>query len=343
MEKLQKIIHIDMDMFYAAVEMRDNPRLAKVPIVVGGPRGVVLTANYLARPYGIHSGMPCFKAKEKYPKIVFVKPRSHAYKEASQKLHEIFQRYVGPEKIESVSLDEAYLDVTDHDMRATQIAVKISQLVASELHLTCSAGVSANKMVAKIASDFKKPSGITVVQPHEILSFMEPLSLRKIPGIGKASEVKLKEKGYVTCRDVRSKKIYELIEEFGTRYGKWLFKKVRGVDRSIVGARRGVRKSIGRERTIGNGVHTVDHLKNLLQDINQKVVVSLHKKNLKARTVTLKMKYHYDKQITRSHSFSEAHDTAEKFLTSLYDLLLKTDAGKSNVRLVGVSFSNFES
>ena len=342
MEKLRKIIHIDMDMFYAAVEIRDNPKLANTPIVVGGPRGVVLTANYLARPYGIHSGMPCFKAKEKYPNIVFVKPRRHAYQEASQKIHEIFRRFVEPEKIESVSLDEAYLDVTDHQMRATQIAIQISQMVASELHLTCSAGVSSNKMVAKIASDFKKPSGITVVQPHEVLSFMEPLPLRKIPGIGKVSEEKLKKKGYLTCHQIRQKNLYELVEEFGKRYGKWLFKKVRGIDRGVVG-KRGVRKSIGKERTIGNGVHSLDHLKDLLIELNEKVVLSLRKKNLKARTVTLKVKYHYDKQITRSVSFEEAHDTKAKFLDSIFDLLSKTEAGKSNVRLVGVSYSNLQS
>ena len=154
-------------------------------------------------------------------------------------------------------------------MRATQIAVEISKAVASELHLTCSAGVSTNKMVAKIASDFKKPSGITVVQPHEVLSFMEPLPLRKIPGFGKVSEERLKNKGYKNCKQIRQRTLYELIEEFGSRYGKWLFKKVRGVDRGVVGGRRGQRKSIGRERTIGNGVHSLDHLKGLLVDINK--------------------------------------------------------------------------
>lgn len=336
----RKIIHIDMDAFYAAVEARDQPRLAEVPLIVGGERGVVLTANYLARQYGVRSGMPCFIAKEKCASLVFVKPRFEAYKEVSQTMHQILRKYVDDRYVEGLSLDEAYLDVTNAPTYAVKIAQSICLDIYNETQLTCSAGVSVNKMLAKIASDYRKPNSITVVQPHQVREFMAHLPLRKIPGIGRASEQKLSQHNLNACCDVWQWSLYRLVEVFGLRYGKWLFKKTRGIDLARVGGRRGVRKSVGKERTIGNGVHSFTKLQGILNSLTAKLSHFLTDKSLKARTITLKLKYRYDEQITRSHTFDSPLNNEDIFKQELRNLLLKTEAGKSNVRLVGVSLSN---
>ena len=340
----QKIIHLDMDAFYASVETRDDPRLANVPLIVGGKKGVVLTANYLARPFGIHSGMPSFQAKEKCPHITFVRPRYEAYKEASNQIHQVFRKYVDESKIESISLDEAYLDVSECDEYATKIAQKIRKEIFEQTRLTCSAGVSTNKMVAKIASDYQKPNAITVVQPHQITDFMRELPLRKIPGIGKVSEAKLSRKGFFICQDIWDVSLNQLIQIFGLRYAKWLFKRTRGIHRGKVGERRDIpRKSIGRERTIGNGVHGLDRLKAELKKLVDRVCDDLAKKSLIGRTITLKLKYDYKTRITRSKTLDQACNQKDAVLKVIYSLLEKTQAGQTSVRLIGLSVSNLSS
>ncbi len=333
-----------MDAFYAAVEIRDDPRLAHVPLVVGGNKGVVLTANYLARPYGVHSGMPSFQAREKCPQLTFVRPRYEAYKEASRQIHQVFRRYVPDSKIESIALDEAYLDVTDCEQYATKIAQQIRKDIYEATQLTCSAGVSSNKMVAKIASDFQKPNAITVVQPHQILDFMQELPLRKIPGVGKVSEAKLNQKGFFICQDIREVSLNQLIGLFGVRYAKWLFKRSRGLDREKVGERRDqMRKSIGREKTIGNGLHGIDYLKSQLNILVEKVWDDLDKKSLQGKTITLKLKYDYQTRITRSKTLDHNFKQKEKVVEVIYSLLDKTKAGQTSVRLIGLSMSKLSS
>ena len=251
---INKIIHVDMDAFYASIEIRDQPNLAHQPVAVGGRRGVVLTANYEARRFGIHSGMPGFKASERCPHLIFIKPRFEAYKEASQKAREIYEEYT--DIIAPRSLDEAYLDVTDHELYAVQIATQIREKVKKHIGITCSAGVSVNMMLAKIASDFRKPDGMTVILPEQIEEFMRPLPLRKIPGIGAATEARLAKKGLHTCQDIWNTDPIQLKLQLGPRMAGWISRRSRG-EGSVQVSYRGERKSYGSQRSIGSRHHPI--------------------------------------------------------------------------------------
>ena len=293
-----KIIHIDMDAFYASVEIRDNPSLAQRPMVVGGEaRGVVLTANYEARRYGIHSAMPCFMARERCPALVFVKPRYEAYKEASQAMREIFLRYT--DILEPLSLDEAFLDVSQHPSYASVIAKEIRHLIHKEIGITASAGVSCNKLVAKIASDFRKPNGLTVVAPDQVPAFMEPLPLRKIPGIGPVSDGRLKEQGFHTCQDIWNLGEQAAIDRFGSRFGAWLWRVSHGQGSSKVGEKR-QRKSVGLQRSFPPKAYQVAELENRLTEMAETISRRLAKNQLVARTLTVKVKRANFKTSSRS-------------------------------------------
>lgn len=252
----RKIIHIDADCFYAAVEMRDNPELRGIPMAVGGSaerRGVLTTCNYDARAYGVRSAMPTAQAMRLCPQLTVVPPQMHKYREASKVMRGIFANFT--EIIEPLSLDEAYLDVSevsDGALTATRIAKAIRQQIREELNITVSAGVSVNKFIAKVASDWKKPDGLTVVPPDEVDTFVAALSVKKIPGVGSVTADKMHRYGLRTCSDVREWSLYDLRRRFG-KFGVVLHERARGRDERPVQPSR-VRKSVSVERTFSEDV-----------------------------------------------------------------------------------------
>ncbi|MCS2150970.1 MULTISPECIES: DNA polymerase IV [Scandinavium] len=254
---MRKIIHVDMDCFFAAVEMRDNPALRDIPIAIGGSRerrGVISTANYPARTFGVRSAMPTGMALKLCPHLTLLPGRFDAYKEASVHIREIFSRYTS--LIEPLSLDEAYLDVTDSlhcQGSATLMAQEIRQTIHRELNLTASAGVAPVKFLAKIASDLNKPNGQYVITPDEVPAFLKTLSLAKIPGVGKVSASKLEGMGLRTCEDVQHADLATLLKRFG-KFGRVLWERSNGIDERDVNSER-LRKSIGVERTLAEDIH----------------------------------------------------------------------------------------
>lgn len=274
---MRKIIHIDMDCFYAAVEMRDNPRYRHLPIAVGGDprkRGVVATANYLARQFGVHSAMSTAQAIKLCPNLKVIPGRHAVYKEISNQIHQIFARYTSA--IETLSLDEAYLDVTECKLchgSATLIAQDIRQAIFNELELTASAGVAPLKFLAKIASDMNKPNGQYVIRPEQVNHFIEQLPLNKIPGVGKVTEKKLAELGLFTCNDVVNYDLTKLLNQFG-KFGRVLFERCQGIDeREVCNDRQ--RKSVGVERTLIDDIYQweacLDQLEPLYDELEKRL------------------------------------------------------------------------
>lgn len=265
---MRKIIHVDMDCFFAAVEMRDNPALRDIPIAIGGSRvqrGVISTANYPARKYGVRSAMPTAMALKLCPHLTLLPGRFDAYKEASSHIQEIFSRYTS--LIEPLSLDEAYLDVT-HSVHchgsATLMAQEIRQTIFNELNLTASAGVAPVKFLAKIASDLNKPNGQYVITPEEVPAFLKTLPLSKIPGVGKVSAAKLESMGLRTCEDVQRSDLALLLKRFG-KFGRVLWERSQGIDDRDVNNER-LRKSVGVERTLSKISMTGPSVKPLLRN-----------------------------------------------------------------------------
>ena len=341
---LRKIIHIDMDAFYASVEVRDNPKLAGLPIVIGGPpnsRSVVCTASYPARKFGIRSAMACSVARRLCPEAIFIAPNFEKYSAVSRELREIFSRYSA--LVEPLSLDEAYLDVTNNP--SGEYAVKIAQSIRECIHretgLTASAGVAPNKMVAKICSDFHKPNGITVVQPPQVASFMAPLPLRKIPGVGPVTEKFLLTKGLDKCSSVLSSTEDQLTDLIGSR-GSWIYAAARGIDTSPVETG-SERRSLGEEETFAVDLTQITDMNHALQRLSTSVHQSLQDSGYTGRTIQLKVKYSDFKTVTRRRSFDAVIGGADHIFATVQDLLTSTDAGTRPVRLLGVSLSNLAS
>lgn len=344
MERVRKIIHFDMDCFFAAVEIRDNPELRGKPVVIGGDpksRGVVSTASYEARAYGIRSAMPSARAFALCPHAVFIRGSFSKYREASRQIREIFANYT--DLIEPVSIDEAYLDVTgNQDFKyASQIAKQIQRDIFELTQLTGSAGVASNKLLAKIASDMNKPNGLTVVRPEHAEAFMGPLSLRKIPGIGPAAEEKLRKNGLKLCTDVWGYDPGALREAFGERMATWLQKRSRGVDSREVQTSR-ARKSLGTERTFAKDIYDLEMLREVVRKLSLEVSAGLAKKELLGRTITLKIKYADFQQITRSKSLGDLTNSSEVVRDTALELLGVHPAQEKSIRLLGVTVSNFE-
>ena len=340
----RKIIHIDMDAFYASIEQRDNPAYQGKPIAVGGsPQGrggVVATASYEARKFGIHSAMSSKKAAQLCPQLIFVKPRFDVYKEVSNHLRVIFSRYT--DLIEPLSLDEAFLDVTNDKQTigsAIDIAKLIKKAVRDELHLTASAGISINKFVAKIASDINKPDGLTFIGPSKIERFMESLPVEKFFGVGKVTAQKMNGLGLFTGADLKRFSESELVKHFG-KAGKFYFKIVRGIDDRVVQPYR-VIKSVGAEDTFPYDLEDVAEMTDELAKISKVVHDRLIRHGLKGRTVTLKIKYHDFKRITRSHSLSEETNDLKTIMHTANELLKMTPQEGMKIRLLGISVSNF--
>jgi len=343
-QNYRKIIHIDMDAFYASVEQRDNPEYRGKPLVVGGlPEGrggVVATASYEARKFGIRSAMPSKQALQLCPHAIFIRPRFPAYKEASQKIREIFSRYT--DLIEPLSLDEAYLDVTSDKLNigsAIEIAQQIKQAIKDELQLSASAGVSINKFVAKTASDIKKPDGLTFIGPSAIEAFMEKLPVEKFFGVGKVTAQKMKKMGLHTGDDLKKLTEEELIKHFG-KAGRFYFLIVRGIDNREVQPNRET-KSLAAEDTFPYDLTTLEEMEAELDKIAQTVCTRLQQYELKGRTITLKIKYSDFKQITRNQSFPSGLNDLATISTTAKKLLIATGIEDKKIRLLGISLSNF--
>jgi DNA polymerase-4 len=341
----RKIIHVDMDAFYASIEQRDNVAYRGKPIAVGGSPegrgGVVATASYEARKFGVRSAMPSMKAQQLCPQLIFVRPRFDVYKEASQKIRVIFHRYT--DLIEPLSLDEAFLDVTKDKLNidsAIDIATLIRQAIKDELQLTASAGVSINKFIAKIASDINKPDGLTFIGPSRVESFMESLPVEKFYGVGKVTADKMKSMGLHTGADLKELSERELTKHFG-KSGRFFFKIVRGIDDREVEPHRET-KSVGAEDTFPFDLTTTEEMHSELDKIASLVHERLKRNNLLGRTVTVKIKYSDFKIITRSKSFSEYIQDHDTILDTAKQLLDSTDKSNIKVRLLGISLSNFD-
>ena len=343
-QSYRKIIHIDMDAFYASVEQRDNPEYRGKPLVVGGlPEGrggVVATASYEARKFGIRSAMSSKRALQLCPHALFVRPRFAAYKEASQKIREIFSRYT--DLIEPLSLDEAYLDVTDDKLNigsAIEIAQQIKQAIKDELQLTASAGVSINKFVAKIASDINKPDGLKFIGPSAIENFMEQLPVEKFFGVGKVTAQKMKNMGLHTGEDLKRLTESDLVKHFG-KAGRFYYQIVRGIDNREVQPHRET-KSLAAEDTFAYDLTTIEEMEAEIDKIAITVCNRLQNYQLKGRTITLKIKYSDFKQITRNQSFPHGVNDLETVKQTAMKLLIATDPEDKRIRLLGISLSNF--
>lgn len=339
----RKIIHIDMDAFFASVEQRDQPQYQGKPLIVGGQpnsRGVVAACSYEARKFGIHSAMPCSRAYRLCPKAIFVPPRFEAYREVSQQIREIFWQYAS--QVEPLSLDEAYLDVTytaDHDGSATRIAQAIKAEIFAKTNLNASAGVSYNKFLAKIASDMDKPNGLYVIKPEQGLDFVATLPIGKFHGIGPATEAKMQKLGIQTGEDLRQKTLVQLVEWFG-KSGQYYYNTARAIDERPVRSSR-VRKSLGKETTFAEDILSIELLTEKLNGLAELVLSKLVEQKLQAKTITLKVKYANFQQVTRAQSVGVVLDKAA-IQQWIPQLLNRTEAGKKAIRLVGLSLSGFE-
>ncbi|MFY0594415.1 MAG: DNA polymerase IV [Roseivirga sp.] len=333
-----------MDAFYASVEQADNPELKGKPVAVGGSkeRGVVAAASYEARKFGVRSAMPSSLAYHKCPNIVFVKPRFDRYKEISNQIHEVFQTYT--DLIEPLSLDEAYLDVTQNKKgmeSATMIAKSIRNDIKAKTGLTASAGISTNKFIAKIASDYNKPDGITLVGPEKTTVFLEQLPIEKFFGVGKVTAEKMKALGINTGADLKKWDKETLITHFG-KSGGFYYEIVRGNDNRPVNPNR-IRKSLGAENTFDYDLIEVVDMKLALEPIAKTVLTRLEKSKKFGKTLTLKVKFKDFSQITRSQSVTEEIRTFDQLIEITFGLLEQIDWNlfPSGVRLLGITCSNF--
>ena len=331
-----------MDAFYASVEQRDDPSLRGKPIAVGGgeKRGVLTTCSYEARKFGVRSAMPGFKAKALCPDIIFVKPRFEAYSEVSKQIREIFSRYT--DLIEPLSLDEAYLDVTEckKDISyATDIAKAIKADIKAETGLTASAGVSYSKFIAKVASDMNKPDGLTVVRPHQAEVFLEKLAIEKFYGVGKVTAKKMKALGIHSGKELKEWRRVDLIKTFG-KSGGFYHDIVRGIDDRPVKPNR-IRKSIAIERTVDENLKSLEELEAKLEDIVVKLIERLERYQKYGRTLTLKLKTASFDIITRSKSMSYPISDREEIRTLAFKLLRDNYTAEMSIRLVGLTSSNF--
>jgi DNA polymerase IV len=338
----RRILHCDMDCFYAAVHVRDEPSLAGKPVVVGGDpagRGVVAAASYEARRYGVHYAMPSAQAARRCPGLIFLRPDFARYRVESEAIFAIF-RELTP-LVQPGSLDEAYLDVSEHLAAwgsATAIAREIRRRVREQRRLTVSIGVGPNRLVAKIASDFDKPDGLTVVRPEQVDAFLAPLPVRRLHGVGPATERVLVEMGIATVGDLRQRSEEELVARFG-RWGEALHQYARGVDDRPVTVER-ERKSLGTETTYERDLREVAAIEREIVQLAAEVAESLQKRQLLARTVTVKVRYADFATVTRSRTFAVACADAPTLTLHATAMLRRTDAGQRPVRLLGVTASH---
>lgn len=333
----RKIIHIDMDAFYASVEQRDHPEYRGHPIAVGydGPRGVVATASYEARPYGVHSAISSALAKRLCPNLIFVPARFDVYKTVSRQIRSIFHDYT--DLVEPLSLDEAFLDVS-HTRSATIVAREIKARISAETGLTASAGISVNKMLAKIASDYRKPDGLFVIPPTQIDEFVANLPIERFFGIGEVTAEKMHRLGIRTGADLRQWDEMELVRHFG-KAGRSYYGYARGIDTREVMPNR-VRKSLGAETTFEEDTDDRGQLLVELSAVREEVWSRLMRHEFKGKTVVLKLKFDNFRQITRSKTLFTPVDSAETLRQVSEELLRAVDFHGRKIRLVGLTVGN---
>jgi|AntAceMinimDraft_16_1070373.scaffolds.fasta_scaffold11772_2 DNA polymerase-4 len=341
----KKIIHIDMDAFFASVEQRDNPELRGKPVVVGGDpheRGVVASCSYEARSFGIHSAMPGKRAFRCCPHAIFVRPRFDKYCAVSDQIREIFYEY--SDLVEPLSLDEAFIDVTDNKKNipyATEVAMQIKDDILKKTGLTASAGVSFNKFLSKVASDINKPNGIKVVKPCDADEFIDNLPIRKFFGVGKVTEQKMSRIGIRTGADLKKYDRIKLIQIFG-KAGNYFYDIAHSQDNRPVIAQR-ERKSLGKETTLHEDINNIEQMRKILEGIALQIESLLIQKEVTGKTLTLKVKYSDFQSITRSITLSQPIKESALMMSHACSLLNKTEAGKKKVRLLGLTISNLES
>lgn len=329
---MRKILHVDMDAFYASIEERDHPELKGKPMAVGGtsPRGVLTTANYEARKYGCRSAMPGFKALQLCPHLIMMPTRFPVYKADSEKIRGVFARFT--EKIEPLSLDEAYLDISHLRSSAAAVAREIRHQITEETGLTASAGIASNKMLAKIASDWRKPNGQFEILDKDIGEFMRALPVSKLWGVGKKMQARLAQKGVETCGDLQERSKYELADQFG-QWGLALYSLCRGEDKRAVRPHR-VRKSLSKERTFRENISSLPELRKALDPIVESVEQALADKagSRHIRSLVVKMKFADFERTTAER----AHRQVERgIIDELLEEAWRRSAGKA-VRLLGV-------
>ena len=331
-----------MDAFYASVEQRDDPELNGKPIAVGGSskRGVVAAASYEARKYGVRSAMPSVTAKRLCPDLIFVKHRFDVYREVSHQIREIFHDYT--DLVEPLSLDEAYLDVTQNNYdypSATIIAYDIRRRIYEETGLTASAGISINKFIAKVASDYNKPNGQKTITPDEVTEFLEELEIRKFHGIGKVTAEKMYQLGIFRGFDLKERPLEFLVEHFG-KSGAHYYNIVRGIHNSPVKPNR-TRKSLGAERTFSENISSELFMKERLEQIAEEIEKRLSKTEVAGKTVTLKIKYRDFKTQTRSKTLNQYISKKEDILNVAIQLM-EQERFRESVRLLGITLSNLD-
>ncbi|MBE9575891.1 DNA polymerase IV [Flavobacterium proteolyticum] len=339
-EHYRKIIHVDMDAFYASVEQMDNPELKGKPLAVGGSevRGVVSAASYEARKFGVRSAISGIQAKKLCPDLIFVRPRFDRYKEISKKIRKIFHDYT--DLVEPLSLDEAYLDVTENkkgNPSATLIAQEIRKRIFEEVGLTASAGISVNKFVAKIASDYNKPNGQKTVNPDEVEAFLEKLDIKKFYGVGKVTAEKMYQLGIFTGYDLKQKTLEYLEKNFGNS-GFHYYQICRGIHNSAVKPNRKI-KSVGAERTFGENLSSEIFMEERLQSIAKELEKRLQKSKISGKTITLKIKYSDFTLQTRSKTLPYFVSDKNIILDVAKDLLYQ-ERLRNSVRLLGISIHN---
>ena len=341
MASQRKIIHIDMDAFFASVEQRDFPEYRNKPIAVGGSqaRGVVAAASYEARKFGVRSAMPSVTAARLCPDLIFVKHRFDVYKEVSQQIRAIFLEYT--DLVEPLSLDEAFLDVTENKFgiaSAIKIAMEIREKIFQRTQLTASAGVSINKFLAKIASDINKPNGLKVILPDEALDFIESLPIEKFFGIGKVTAAKMHKHGIKNGKDLKQHDEINLVRWFG-KAGSHYYKMVRAKDNRPVNPNR-IRKSIGAENTFREDLSTLEDMWPPVERLAEKVFGYMQKTENYGRTMTLKMKKTDFQTVTRSKTFLMPLENLEDFMIQARKMLEQHWEDAGEVRLLGIAMSN---
>ncbi|WP_000904538.1 DNA polymerase IV [Streptococcus oralis] len=342
----RKIIHIDMDAFFAAVEIRDNPKLKGKPVIIGsdprqtGGRGVVSTCSYEARAFGIHSAMSSKEAYERCPQAIFISGNYEKYKTVGLEIRAIFKRYT--DLIEPMSIDEAYLDVTENKL-GIKSAVKIARLIQEdiwqELHLTASAGVSYNKFLAKMASDYQKPHGLTMILPDQAQDFLKQMDIAKFHGVGKKTVERLHEMGIYTGADLLDVSEVTLIDRFG-RLGFDLYRKARGIHNSPVKSDR-IRKSIGKEKTYGKILQVEEDIKKELTLLSEKVAHNLSKQDKAGKIIILKIRYADFSTLTKRKSLALATQDKEQIERTAHEIYDSLEEQPRGIRLLGITVTGF--